>query len=380
MNMSEQSSTFWDILSKKCSPVDGIHSFGQWKFYIVVLLYMGSLGCLAHDPFFLDHGHFIFARQNLITIFLAYVIGASFCWEHPMFGKSSGANFLLQCLMMVPLALFLARILVQPPSDTIFMEWLNKAIDIIKGTVLYPENIIPEWILHLFKNWKLSLFTILVAIGLSFRKLQLRISAVLAFLVTPFAIAITKGGELHWMVIGLILLLAGLSLQFCRYDRIIYYENVSRHLIAEGGDKTMINLITKIMVQLEERQSITEKNILVLVHNEYQKAGVFTETEYRLIAAELMQLMIYKYNFITVQNDINGLVVKANPVLWNNDHLLTEITVIPRVIVIALLMICWIITPVDIIPDAVPFLGVFDDVVVALFSSMALKETLSKKR
>ena len=70
-----------------------------------------------------------------------------------------------------------------------------------------------------------------------------------------------------------------------------------------------------------------------------------------------MQLMIYRFNFITMQNDINGLVAKANPALWKNDNLLTSVTVIPRVFVIAMLMIGWILSPIDIIPDAVPILG-----------------------
>ena len=378
--MSEQASIFSNIWSKRCSPVEGIHSFGEWKFYIVFLMYMGSLVCLAHDPFFLDHGHFIFARQNIITIFLAYIVGASFCWEHPIFGKSSGANFLLQCLMMMPLSLLVARILVQPPSNTILMDIVNKAIGAFRSTVFNPESFIPEWLIQLFQNWKLSLFAVLVTIGLSVRKLQYRISAVLTFLVIPFAITITKGGELRWLIAGLLIFLVGLALQFCRYDRVIYYENVARRLISEGGDKAMINLATKIMVQLEERKAITEKNLLVLVHNEYQKTGDFTETEYRMIAAELVQLMIYRFDFIAIQNDSNGVVIKANPALWNNDNLMMYITVVPRMIVIAFLMICWILAPVDIVPDSIPFLGALDDVVVALVSSIALKETVSEKR
>ena len=378
--MSDCPNIFWDFCFKRRSQTEGIHSFGQWKFYIVFLLYMGSLVCLAHDPFFLHHGNFIFARQNIITIFLSYIIVASFCWEHPIFGKCRGANFLLQCLMMMPMALFIARILVQPPSNTVFMDMVKKAIAAFRTTFLYPENIIPKWIIQLFQNGKLCLFAILVATGLSLRKMQLRISAVLTLLVIPFAITITEGGELRWLIVGLALFIGGLTLQFCRYDRIIYYENVTRRLIMEGGDKVMLNLVTKIMVQLEERQTITEKNILVIVRDEYRKLGTFTETEYRMIAAELMQLMIYRFNFITMQNDINGLVAKANPALWKNDHLLTSITVIPRVLVIAMLMLGWILSPIDIIPDAIPVLGGFDDVIITLVSSMALRGTLSEKQ
>ena len=376
--MSEFLSTVRSFWFTRRTQVEGIHSFGQWKFYFVFLLYMGSLLCFAHDPFFLDHGHFLFSRQNFITVFLAYVIGASFCWEHPVFGKSSGANLLLQCLMMFPLALFIARILVLPPAHTPFQEGVESVLDFIKSKIFDPGRVIPKWIQQIFQNWKLSLFAILVVTGLSLKRLQWRISAILALLIVPLAITVTEGGELRWLTAGLLLFLFGLTLQYCRYDRIIYYENVTRRLVAEGGDKMMLNLISKIMVQLEERKSITEKNLLVLVRDEYQKIGNYTDVEYRMIATEIIQQMIYKFNFIAIRNDINGLVAVANPALWDNDHLLTGITVIPRMIIIALLMIGWMLSPIDLIPDSIPLVGALDDIAVALISSMVLKRTTAE--
>ncbi len=376
--MSELPDILRNFLFTKRSQIEGIHSFGQWKFYLVFLLYLASLICLAHDPFFLDHGNFLFSRQNFITVFLAYIIGASFCWEHPVFGKSSGANLLLQCLLMFPLALLIARILVVPPAHTPFQEGVKSVMDTIRKNIFDPSGIVPKWILQIFQNWKLSLFAILVVTGLSLKKLQWRVSAVLAFLIVPLAITVAEGGELRWLAGGLLLFLFGLTLQFCRYDRIIYYENVARRLIAEGGDRQMMGLVTKIMVQLEERKSITEKNLLVLVRDEYQKIGNYTDAEYRMIATEILQQMIYRFNFIAIRNDINGLVAIANPTLWNNDHLLTGITVIPRMIVIALLMIGWMISPIDLIPDSIPIVGALDDIAVALVSSMVLKRTTAE--
>ena len=377
--MSKIADAFSFFCGTKRSQVEGIHSFAQWKFYVVFLLYLGSLICLAHDPFFLDHGNFLFTRQNFITVFLAYIIGASFCWEHPVLGKSSGANLLLQCLMMFPLALLFARILVLPPAHTLGEGWIEKVLNEIKEyTPIDPERVVPKWIQQIFQNWKLSLFAILVVASLSLKKLQWRISAVITMLIVPLAITVTEGGELRLLAVGLLLFLVGLALQFCRYDRIIYYENVSGRLIAEGGDKLMLKLIMKIMVQLEERKSITEKNLLVLVRDEYQRIGLFTEAEYRMMAFELLQQMIYRFNFVAIQNDVNGLVIIANPALWKNDNLLTGITVVPRMIVIVLIMAGWMLSPIDIIPDTIPIVGALDDMAVVLISSVVLKKTHSE--
>ena len=377
--MSDLPSRFINILFNKRTQVEGIHSFGQWRFYIVVLLYFGSLICLAHDPFFLHHGNFMFSRQNVITVFLAYIIGASFCWEHPVFGKCSGANLLLQCLMLLPLSLFIARILVQPAPAS--LSFVSKGVDAIMETtrkVLFdPARFIPTWLQQIFMNWKLSLFALIVVSVLSLNKLQWRISAVVSLLVIPFAITVTEGGELRWLTMGVILLVAGLTLQFCRYDRIIYYENIARRLSNEGGDQMAIGLITRIMVQLEDRKSLTEKNLLVLTRDEYQKTGDYTDVEYRMIATEILQQMIYKYNFISMRNDIRGIVAEPNKALWRNDNLLTGITVVPRMIIISALMIGWILSPIDIVPDSVPLVGALDDVTMALLSSFVLKRTFT---
>ena len=78
-----------------------------------------------------------------------------------------------------------------------------------------------------------------------------------------------------------------------------------------------------------------------------------------------------------MRNDIKGIVAEPNKSLWRNDHLLTGITVVPRMIIISVLMIGWILSPIDIIPDSTPLIGALDDVSVALLSSFVLKHTFT---
>ena len=56
--------------------------------------------------------------------------------------------------------------------------------------------------------------------------------------------------------------------------------------------------------------------------------------------------------------------------------LLTQLAVFPRVVLALTAATVWVLLPVDLIPDSLPFLGMLDDVTVAIFSGIVLKNSV----
>ena len=137
----------------------------------------------------------------------------------------------------------------------------------------------------------------------------------------------------------------------------------------------MLIAIMKIMSQLHERGRLSDINLIHLVRSEYEKVGDFTDAEHRLMAAKLTQMMMYEYNLVRVRNDADGPYVVATENLYRNNGLLSELTLFPKIAVMLIVALIWVLLPFDVIPDATPIIGSLDDVLVTMLSGVALKNT-----
>ena len=113
MKASEWMSIVWRWLNESPGGGQGVSGFRAWRFWVVLLLYMGSFLCFVRDPFFQRAGAFTY-QQGMVTLLLAFVIVATLCWEMMLFGPPRGANLLLQFAMCLPSFLFIARIVSAP--------------------------------------------------------------------------------------------------------------------------------------------------------------------------------------------------------------------------------------------------------------------------
>ena len=59
------------------------------------------------------------------------------------------------------------------------------------------------------------------------------------------------------------------------------------------------------------------------------------------------------------------------------NSLTNALTVYPRNVIIALIGIIWVVSPLDFVPDALPFVGVLDDTAIAL---LTMKNILTSQR
>lgn len=367
---------FTDYMLEPHRTTNGITGLNSIRFYLVFVLYSASFLVLMRDPFFFQYGVFTYS-QGVMPLLLAYLVVATICWELSFFGKSSGVNLLLHVLMIAPLALIMARICVSASSES--KPLLKSAIELVGkqhfGILGSLNDLIPQWMMDIFCNWKISVFFMLFVASQCLKRLALRLSMMATMFVIPIFSTLQSGADMRFFALGGILLIAGMSCQFCRYDSIIYFENVAAKLRG-GGDMTMLRTIMKIMTQLHERGRLSDINLIHLVRREYEKVGDFSEADHRLIAAKLTQMMMYEYNLVRLRNDADGPYIVATESLYRTSGLLSELTLFPKIAVMLIVALVWVLLPFDVIPDATPIIGTLDDVLVTMVTGLALGNSI----
>ncbi len=368
--------------SRTLSLGGGIASARDPKFYAVALLYLGAFIAFAHDGFFQVEGVFLY-QQGIVTLLLAFVLAATLNWELYLFGRPAGANLVLQFIAIFPWALFLARILgdptpqpLFPESSGLFADLLSTVEDFIHAS---GERFLPPWLVDIFANWKISLLAIICLFILSCRFLKLKLAGLIILLLIPLSQTLAAAPEPEFLL-GSLLFLFGLSWQFCRYDKTIFFENVIASLqISNGIDEALLRVVLNTMQRLfAGNQKLSEAHFLQMVKDAYPSAAADDE-EARALAAEITRKMVYSYNLVHIQGGSDGFFLLPNQRLYTYDSLLVSIAAVPRIVLMLITAVIWVLLPIDLIPDAIPFFGTLDDISVTILSTYVLKKSLNQE-
>ena len=366
----------WSYFTGYTQEGHGVTSLSFIRFLTVLFLYAGAFVVLATDPFFQDNGIFVY-RQGIVTIFFAFVVTASLNWEMLLFGRASGANMFLQILQIPPLTLLLARLTAFPstPSRQPLIKKLFQFLQETDRELFNLTSMVPDWLSDLFSNWRISLCFMLVLFILSFRNIRLKLALLISVLVILLGSA--SGSLSLWLIGGTVLLACGYSFQFCRYDRVIFFENAVRRIARSGTcDSMLTSVMLSVLTVFYETGKVSRPRLLQLVQSVYAGDRALNSSELQLIAGEIVRKMVYQYDLAEVIFSGDGEFLAPNPRLFSYDNLLGMIAVAPRIVLTLIFGILWIFLPVDLIPDGVPFLGVLDDTAVALISCFAFQRAL----
>ena len=372
-----------DWIAGPASRDRGVASMTAPRFFIILLLFIGALIVFARDPFFQNNGIFVY-RQGIVTVFFAFVLTASLNWEMLLFGRVAGGNLILQLMQLPPLTLLLARLTAFPseplgPRGMVqkFYQFLH-AVD--QESFNFTDSV-PAWLRDLFSNWRISLCFILILFFLSFRNLQLKLGLLLSVLMILFGSAVNAGGLTPCLIGGTMLLIAGYALQFCRFDRVIFFENAVRRIARSGPcDSMLSSVMLAVLSVFYESGRVSRPQLLQLVQGVYAVKYPLQGNDLQLIAAEIVRKMVYQYGLAEVHSSSDGEFLAPNPRLFRYDNLLGMAAVAPRLMLTAVFAILWIMLPIDLIPDGIPLFGVLDDAAVALISGFALQKALPALR
>ncbi len=381
----------WNKLNTPYYDVKGIYSFTDFKFYIVMLLYLSSFIIFAHDDFFKSNSCFEF-HQGIIVLIFSTIISITLNWDLCLFGNPHGANLLLQLLQILPFSLFIARIVgisnvtyqhVDNNLNHFYLRALKKisgiVIENLKALIEPITAIFPAWFIDIFANFQISVLLIIILFCLSFRSLKIKVSSICSILFIAFiSVLVSKTGPCkEFFLLGTLLLGSGMALQFSRYDLCLYDLNVIHKLDAYHCYNELISAcIRNVMNHLKEHSEIDSNSFKEIIRGIYNNK---VETEQiDSIAKYILTQMVNTYNLVTVKWGNGQILIQANKQLWENESLLKQIAIFPRIVLLLCITLIWIIFPLDPIPDIIPCLGMLDDVAITVLSGSVLKDYISE--
>ena len=356
----------------------GIKSFRDWRFYLVALLLCGSLLCLIYDPYFISYGEFVY-RQGVMVLLMALTIAAAFLWETPIFGKPAGANLLLQSFSIAPFSLLVARLCATDGNNSqeLTTPRFSGVWSAVGDTLYKVIDIIPAWLRDMFSNWQITLLFLLVLAILCVRDIRFRTGAIGLMLLLLFAGQLNRGGELGYLTGAALLLVTALSFMFSRYDKVSYFENILKRLRRSGAiGAEELRAVLLVMEQLARKKRLSEGNYRQIVKDCYASAEhPRTENELNMISGELAKRMIHNHDLVSLRNDSEGIFLFPDPLLFQDDNLLSSVAVVPRIIFVGAFALLWVIMPFDLIPDQLPLVGTLDDISVMILSAIVIQSS-----
>ncbi len=362
----------------------GIHSVRSWKFAAVLFLYVIATACMMSDSFF-GFEQFTY-NQGVFSILTAIIILSAIAWEMYLLGPVSGGNFVLQILLICPLTLFYARILGNPslqmadPAHATFLSgiWANIThFAQYVGFASIGEMImgwIPTFIIDMFNHPATLIFLILILGTLCLKK-AVKVPLLLTLTILTLIYSVNQSFS-WWFAGGLTLMCIGLILQYCDYQKVIVYKNIIQRLRQSTHlDSLFLRTTLRLIDHIIREKRASEETVRAIVKSEYGKLHAYSARELKLMSGEIVQKLIYEHHILALTGDQNGMFLTLNPLMASYNSVLSGISIFPRIIFAILIAIFWAIMPIDLIPDAIPCIGMLDDMVVTILATFVLKSS-----
>lgn len=351
-------------------PHAGVRSFTDPNFFLVILLQFASCVCFIRDPWF---GRFFFTFEtNLLIALLALVIVASFAWEESRLGSPRGANLLLHFTLLVPFTMFLTRLFGASPArafDSSLFGLLRERVAELGGFLGINQQV-PEFLKDLFVSPLLPLTVLAVLAGCCFRRPALRFGFLFLVLAAGFLAALkAPEGSALYCFAATAALGAALLLQSNPAANAIACGRILRELERET-DRAAYRAKLRIATETLRRKELDADTTVRLTRDEYPDVSAM---ELRAITAQLTGDLVTLHRLLELRGDRGGTILTTCPELGTENLLLRGVAEVPRLLFALCFALLWIISPVDLIPDAIPFVGTLDDAAVAILAALSFR-------
>jgi len=366
------------FLSKKIFKWNpGINSIWSPKWICVVLMYILAMAFMAQDPWFGDE--FFSWNQGVIVLLLSFIVITTLCFEWNLMGKAEGINVVLQFLLISPFALFLGRIIGKPYnySNT---GIVGESVGFIKGLITSGGilSFIPRPIQEIFASPGLVIFLVFICIALSFGKRKsTRIGLLVTALIVPLfsTLAYQPQPSLNF-ILGVLFLIVGISMQFLDVNSYVSDFNIVSRL-KNVYDEAERKCSIRIAKRAVEDGRVSEKTVLEAVRRCYSNQLNLEIEKISSIAHTISHRMIHEHGLLNVNISAEGIFLIPASNIFAYDSLWAEVALWPRGIILGVIAIIWWLSPLDIIPDAIPFFGTVDDFIILFVGGAPLMKQLS---
>lgn len=290
---------------------------------------------------------------------LAFFLTLAAAWELQILGDPHAPTvWPAHLLLLTVLTLFFTQTLSLPAQPTlpiaeaVPLGWLGDAVTRILSAL---RDAIPEWIIRFFVNWRYSLLTFLFFCAMCIRNRLFRICVFNAMILVPWALTLPERFSPGLTVGGLFLFLA--CSRLLRATPIPALQAGARKLqpLAAHDPDFVVDAL-RIMELLKNGSPHPASEVEAAIPRAEAQVD-------RMIHLGLLELHVTR----------EGKVLQLARTLINTSPLIA-LSRIPRIIFLFAIVCIWVALPVDLIPDAIPFIGSLDDITLSILALKSLRE------
>jgi hypothetical protein len=355
----------------------GVTGIYDPKWIAVALCYIAAIALMGQDPWYGER-QFTY-NQGIFVGILAFLIVAGFCWESYLLGRPSGINLILQFLLIIPLTLLIGRIAGLPPVPEAsygFLGQLKDYVSHVKDEIGFG-SVLPLWIQDIFRNPAILLLILFTAIAFTQQKSSRRFALIVVAFLIPATQTLSHDPRPSILFdIGCLAMIVGIVLQYSRYGTLVGQQNILQ-LLRAVEDRSELTCSLRISKRAAEDGYVTEDGVLAVIQRQYIE---FDPSTIRGIARTISQRLVKEHRVLQLHGDERGFFLIPHSDIFKIDSIFDEIAIWIRKILITGLVILWLISPIDLLPDGIPILGALDDALISLVGAGQWLDTFKRKR
>ena len=352
----------------------GFPSIYHWRFYFGASLYIFAALLLCET----GSERPLEITQGLFSGAIAFIVMATIAWRWKAFGNPNQLqNFIGHMLMFFCLFFFIMRMHVHATAEDItLLGMLSKTA----GWIGKVSGLFPPSLADILKSPGLALMFLSICLAVSLRKdWAIGVLCCVFFAAVAFALSREDFGAKLPFLGGLMLFGGALSVQFNDAAKREFWQPIMDAL--EDGPFVAgdLELRYRVLKRLNRiGRPLTEKEYIATIgralHSESDDLLV-TETAKRVVSQ-----LVHADGLSEVQDTPHGKVLSLSSHLEEaQSDVFSAIANVPVAIFIGIITILWVISPFDLIPDAIPGVGVIDDVVVSIISAKAISALFERR-
>lgn len=362
----------------------GTCTFFSPKWLVITSLYLLSSALMGCDPWF--GGEMFTYAQGGYVILLSMILVSTICFDWCYLGQSRGGNLFLQFLLLLPMALLLGRLIGAPAETSAqsanLLSYLKSAFKSAAEFVGLLD-LIPNAVKDLFASFKSACLFLMICFSLTAaRNKSIRVGMIVtifAFLVS-FTVADAKASPSVQFIAGMILMLLGIVMHFHDTTSESIDRNILLHLqnvTDEAERRCSIRVLKKVCAE----GHVTPKTIFEVIYRCYaEEFQVEPNIVRSQVAPLILNRLVSEHGLLEIFYANGRAEIRPTAALINPHNPLLLVAMVPRCVVVGVIALFWWLTPVDLIPDSIPFVGSLDDFVIVTLGGGGVLQSIRTLR
>ncbi len=349
----------------------GITSITEWRFSAAMCLYLLSLLLFAEtgnqEPFIMS--------QIVFSALIAFVISTSLCWQWQVLGYPRNlANFILHIAFFVSCVLCISRLFMK--TDTSVADMVaNLTEQHIRKIVSW----IPTVIFDALRSPGIAILFAAAVLSLSFRRRTASALLILSLFITVLFCFRSSYDRQSWLWFFTAMAAMGTAL-YLQYDDPVQRQFQTRVRARLKGDpilKADLELRLRILERLHQcRRPLTPTECLGVIS---RALGTDMENpRTREVTRRITHHLVFQDQLAEYVRHETGKALALSTEAFDPQETdgFVMAAAVPKTLMFSVFALLWILSPIDLIPDAIPIFGSMDDVFVGTLGFNTLLQTL----